>query len=109
MSQREQRSQTPIFCLRTIQTMLTFHFDVYVGKAFCYYILALLLFLLHLNWNAFCLSVPNKIKIELIASIEFGNRTPSIIKRKSNSPKSSSSIMFDCRTNRTTIRPTGFD
>jgi len=45
--------------------------------------------------DAFCLSAPNK--IELTASIEFGN--------KSNSLKRSSWIMFDYRTNRTTIRP----
>ena len=47
--------------------------------------------------DEFCLSfLPNK--IELTASIEFGN--------KSNSLKRSSRIMFDYRTNRTTINPT---
>ena len=47
--------------------------------------------------DEFCLSfLPNK--IELTASIEFGN--------KSNSLKRSSWIMFDYRTNRTTINPT---
>ena len=43
--------------------------------------------------------LPNK--IELTASIEFGN--------KSNSLKRSSWIMFDYWTNRTKIRPIGFD
>ena len=47
--------------------------------------------------DEFCLSfLPNK--IELTASIEFGN--------KSNSLKRSSRITFDYRTNRTTINPT---